>query len=52
MSDDEKYLSDLYAKDVEEGIADAEAGNLVDLDAVKAKWVERREEREQKESNL
>ncbi|MEB0075400.1 transcriptional regulator, partial [Pseudomonas sp. CCI1.4] len=30
---------------VAEGIADAEAGNLVDLDAVKAKWVARAENR-------
>lgn len=30
---------------VVEGIADAEAGNLVDLDAVKAKWVARAENR-------
>ncbi len=28
---------------VAEGVADAEAGNLVDLDAVKAKWVARAE---------
>ncbi len=40
MTDDEKYL-----KDVEQGIADAEAGNLVDLDAVKAKWSQRSEAR-------
>lgn len=30
---------------VTEGIADAEAGNLIDLDAVKAKWVARAENR-------
>lgn len=30
---------------VAEGIADAEVGNLVDLDAVKAKWVARAESR-------
>lgn len=30
---------------VAEGIADAEAGNLIDLDAVKAKWVARAENR-------
>ena len=30
---------------VAEGIADAVAGNLVDLDAVKAKWVARAENR-------
>lgn len=34
-----------HLKAVEEGIADAEAGNLVGLDAVKAKWVERSESR-------
>lgn len=45
MSNDEKYLSDLYRQNVEEGIADAEAGNLVDLDAVKDKWSCRSEAR-------
>lgn len=30
---------------IAEGVADAEAGNLVDLEAVKAKWVARAENR-------
>ncbi|OSR25962.1 transcriptional regulator [Pseudomonas savastanoi pv. retacarpa] len=34
-----------HIRAVAEGIADAEAGNLVDLDAVKAKWVARAENR-------
>lgn len=34
-----------HVRAVAEGIADAEAGNLIDLDAVKAKWVARAENR-------
>ncbi len=35
---------------VAEGVADAEAGNLIKLDAVKAKWVGRAESRSNKQS--
>lgn len=34
-----------YFRLVTEGIADAEAGNLIDLDAVKSKWVTHAENR-------
>ncbi|KTC35294.1 transcriptional regulator [Pseudomonas putida] len=34
-----------YFRALTEGIADAEAGNLIDLDAVKAKWVTHAENR-------
>lgn len=37
-------------KKVAEGIADAEAGNLIDLGAVKAKWVARAEHRSNPQS--
>lgn len=47
-----RYVADesWHFKAVQEGIADAEAGNVTDLDAVKAKWVKRAEYRVKQQS--
>jgi predicted transcriptional regulator len=47
-----RYVADEYwhFKAVQEGIADADAGNVTDLDAVKAKWVKRAEDRVKQQS--
>lgn len=47
-----RYVADesWHFKAVQEGIADAEAGNVTDLDAVKAKWVKRAEDRVKQQS--
>jgi predicted transcriptional regulator len=47
-----RYVADesWHFKAVQEGIADADAGNVTDLDAVKAKWVKRAEDRVKQQS--
>ncbi|MFW9079102.1 CopG family ribbon-helix-helix protein [Pseudomonas sp. P2757] len=47
-----RYVADesWHFKAVQEGIADADAGNVTDLDAVKAKWVKRAEDRIKQQS--
>lgn len=47
-----RYIADesWHFKAVQEGIADADAGNVTDLDAVKAKWVKRAEDRVKQQS--
>lgn len=39
-----------HVQAISEGIADADAGKLTDLDAVKAKWAKRAESRTDRES--
>ncbi|AZF24512.1 CopG family ribbon-helix-helix protein [Pseudomonas sp. R2-60-08W] len=47
-----RYVADesWHFKAVQEGIAYADAGNVTDLDAVKAKWVKRAEDRVKQQS--
>lgn len=47
-----RYVADesWHFKAVQEGIADADAGNVTDLDAVKAKWIKRAEDRVKQQS--
>ena len=47
-----RYVADesWHFKAVQEGIKDAEAGNVTDLDTVKAKWVKRAEDRIKQQS--
>ncbi|MGU9859134.1 CopG family ribbon-helix-helix protein [Pseudomonas sp. LF245] len=47
-----RYMADesWHFKAVQKGIEDAAAGNVTDLDAVKAKWVKRAEDRIKQQS--